>query len=135
MPRAKAAAKPAPGAATESVAGPARGSAAGAESVAPAPGATFDPAFGDAVLRAAAIHTACIALSDAAAHLRRTSMLVEAASTAALVRSLQGGPGDNGWVLTLEGAERTMQAAMATFTQTSQAAVGLVNRVPDQAGG
>jgi predicted dinucleotide-utilizing enzyme len=91
----------------------------------PAPPLQVEDETAEAILRLAAVQSACIALSDAAAHLRRTSMLVEAASAAALARSLKAGPDDRDWVLSLEGAERTMQAAVATFVQTSQAAAAL----------
>ncbi|MES2035523.1 MAG: hypothetical protein V4466_15225, partial [Pseudomonadota bacterium] len=43
---------------------------------------------GEAMLRLAAVHTACLALSDAAHHLRRTAVTVEAANAMALRRSL-----------------------------------------------
>lgn len=88
----------------------------------PAPGHEDVPG---GVLRAGLAHTACILLSDAAQHVNRTAMLVEAATAMALQRALLPG-GDKDWVLVLEAAERAMAGASDTFAVTSKAAIKLV---------
>jgi len=91
---------------------------------------------GEAMLRLAAVHTACLALSDAAHHLRRTAVTVEAANAVALRRSLTAARDDDGWVLAIEGAERIMKDATDSFSRTTEAALQLVRRAapphPDQ---
>lgn len=89
----------------------------------PVPAPETDP--GEAMLRLAAVHTACMVFSDAAAHLRRTAMAVEAAGVAALTRSLAAGPGERGWQETLNGSELMMTAAVARFIETTRAAMSL----------
>lgn len=77
---------------------------------------------GDAMLRLAAVHTACLVISDAAHSLRRMSLVFEAAATAALVRSLQSDdPGAGNSALDL--ADRTMGAALNAFKATTAAAI------------
>ncbi len=77
---------------------------------------------GDAMLRLAAVHAACLVISDAAHSLRRMSLVFEAAATAALVRSLQSDDPDAGRA-PLEQAEQTMGAALNTFKATTAAAI------------
>lgn len=77
----------------------------------------------EAVVRMAMVQSTCLALIDAAAHLRRTSILVEAASTAALTRALQSPAGEPGWVQALEGAERMMASASDAFERSIRTAV------------
>lgn len=80
---------------------------------------------GEAMLRLAAVHTACLALSDAAHHLRRTAVTVEAANAVALKRSLTAAKGDEGWILAIEGAERIMKGATDSFSRATEAALQL----------
>lgn len=87
--------------------------------------------FGAAALDIAAVQTACIALSDAAQHVRRTAMLAEAATTAALARSLNAAADDKAWTLTLEAAQQSLQGAAGVFTQMTQAAVKMVQDARD----
>lgn len=77
---------------------------------------------GDAMLRMAAVHTACLVISDAAHSLRRMSLVFEAAATAALVRSLQSDDPDAGSG-SLRQAEQTMGAALNAFQATTAAAI------------
>lgn len=88
----------------------------------PAPPPLADHDTGEAILRLAAIHAACVAMSDAAAHLRRTSITAEAANAAALTRSLQLGPDSPGWRETMEAAEQMVQAAAVHFAETCRTA-------------
>jgi hypothetical protein len=76
----------------------------------------------EAVVRVAMVQSTCLALIDAAAHLRRTSILVEAASTAALTRALRSPAGETGWVQALEGAERMMASASEAFERSIRTA-------------
>lgn len=76
----------------------------------------------EAVVRVAMVQSTCMALIDAAAHVRRTSILVEAASTAALSRALQSPAGETGWVQALEGAERMMATASDAFERSIRTA-------------
>lgn len=77
------------------------------------------------LVQAATVHSLGIALVDAAQHLRRTSMMAEAASLAALRQALIAAPGDDRWRQALEGADSAVRSAGALFSQviTSAAAV------------
>lgn len=98
-----------------------------------APPPLADHDTGEAMLRLAAIHAACMAMSDAAAHLRRTAVTVEAANTAALTRSLQLGPDSPGWQETMAASEQMMKAALLHFLETSQVARDIAAGKPSTA--
>jgi hypothetical protein len=85
---------------------------------------TPDPTI-DAMVRLAVAQSVCMNLIDAAAHVRRTSILVEAASTAALMRALQAPEGDRSWVQALEGAGVMMSTASAAFVAATQSAMAM----------
>ncbi|MBP7705179.1 MAG: hypothetical protein KA105_07835 [Caulobacter sp.] len=117
-------AQPDPGPAAAKVAG---GSGEIGSGGAPGAGPEAEAAqFAAGALDVAAVQTACIALSDAAQHVRRTAILAEAATIAALTRSLTAAPDDKGWVLTLEAVQQSMQGATGVFSQMSKAALQLV---------
>lgn len=68
-------------------------------------------------VQVATAHSLSVALVDAAQHLRRTSMLAEAASLAALRQALTAAPGDQRWRQALEGAEASVKSATALFSE------------------
>jgi hypothetical protein len=75
------------------------------------------------IVRLALVQSACMAVMDAAAHVRRTSILAEAASTAALVRVLEGKDDDRRWVPVMEGAQVMMTAASEAFVEAARSAM------------
>lgn len=79
----------------------------------------------EGVLRAGLAHTACTLLVDAAQHVARTAMPVEAATAVALQQSLIPG-GDKSWVQALDAAEQALRTATNQFVLTSTAAIDLV---------
>lgn len=93
---------------------------------------TPDPTL-EAMVRLAVVQSVCMNLVDAAAHVRRTSILAEAASTAALMRALQAPEGDRSWVAALEGAGMMMSTASSAFVAATQSAMAMAVDPPKDA--
>lgn len=87
-----------------------------AASIPPRPTLEGDGTLPREFIQAATAHSLCVALVDAAQHMRRTSMAAEAASIAALRQALAAAPGDDRWRQTLEGANQTVRSATALFS-------------------
>ncbi|WP_165190462.1 hypothetical protein [Caulobacter soli] len=84
----------------------------------------LDPAA--VALRAAAVQSVALVLVNAAQHLQRTTVLVEAATTASLARALdpEAGSGETG-AEALEISRRSMAEAVDAYRQALDVAMGL----------
>lgn len=80
-------------------------------------------------LQAGLANTACVVLVDAAQHLRRTAILVEAATTMALQESLMPGEG-LGWKQSLEASQQAMTNALQAFNEMVTTAIRMVDARP-----
>jgi hypothetical protein len=77
-------------------------------------------------LRTAAVQSVALVLVNAAQHLQRTSVLVEAAVAASLARALDpGAKPDAAWTDALEVSRQSMAEAMETYRQALGAAIDL----------
>lgn len=76
-------------------------------------------------VRAGLANTACILLIDAAQHVRRTTVIVEAATTMALQDSLTPGR-DGGLIQSLNASQQAMTNALLAFNEMVSAAVGIL---------
>jgi len=85
-------------------------------------------------VRAGLANTACILLVDAAQHVRRTTVVVEAATTMALQDSLTPGR-DVDLVQSLNASQQAMTNALLAFNAMVGAAVGILKDDDGQRGG
>jgi hypothetical protein len=92
--------------------------------MAAASGESADPLA--VALRAAAVQSVALVLVNAAQHLQRTSILVEAATAAGLTRGLTCGAGpDEASIQALEVSRRAMAEAMETYRRALAEAIDL----------
>ena len=91
---------------------------------APFSGEASDPLA--VALQAAAVQSIALVLVNAAQHLQRTSVLVEAATAAGLAHALMpGAKPDDGWSVALEVSRQSMVEASETYRQALNAAIDL----------
>ncbi|EJL34708.1 Killing trait [Caulobacter sp. AP07] len=84
----------------------------------PEPPAGNDPML-DGVLKAASAQAAGLALLNAVQHLQRTTVLVEAAMAASLVRALRPGADPDDWSGGLRASQQAMRGAIEAFQEVS----------------
>lgn len=86
-------------------------------------------------VRAGLANTACILLVDAAQHVRRTTVIVEAATTMALQDSLTPGGHDVDLIQSLNASQQAMTNALLAFNEMVSAAVGILKDDDGERGG